>query len=312
MSESHHPIKVWKGRGAVSAVPHRFESLGREVFEDGWDAAPADDPQAPPVTEVRWEDVRSALVRNDSPDIAFDYAVNPYRGCEHGCTYCYARPTHSYLGLSPGLDFERVIIAKRGLAGLLRQELARPSYQPSMIVLGSATDCYQPVERRLRLTRALIEVLRDDLVVESHRGDPLAFVRAYRQRFKVSLRPGLPRFCGGLAGYFGYDLVRFIEPKLGPCTKPDPIGTPDMLFLLVDELAIVDNLRGKLYLVVYADARSPDAWTQTQKRLRELKARLKKAVDETVPAPGPEARAGSDRPPAGPRCPPPECARMGR
>jgi anthranilate synthase component 1 len=110
----------------------------------------------------------------------------------------------------------------------------------------------------------LIEVLRDDLVVESHRGDPLAFVRAYRQRFKVSLRPGLPRFCGGLAGYFGYDLVRFIEPKLGPCTKPDPIGTPDMLFLLVDELAIVDNLR-------------------------ELKARLKKAVDETVPAPGPES-----------------------
>jgi anthranilate synthase component 1 len=135
----------------------------------------------------------------------------------------------------------------------------------------------------------LIEVLRDDQVVESHRGDPLAFVRAYRQRFKVALRPGLPRFCGGLAGYFGYDLVRFIEPKLVPCTKPDPIGTPDMLFLLVDELAIVDNLRGKLYLVVYADARSPDAWTQTQKRLRELKTRLKNAVDESVPAPGPES-----------------------
>lgn len=161
MSESQHSIKVWKGRGAVSALPNRFESLGREAFDDGWEAAPVEDPQAPPATEVRWEDARSALVRNDSPDIAFDYAVNPYRGCEHGCTYCYARPTHSYLGLSPGLDFERVIIAKRGLAGLLRQELARPSYQPSMIVLGSATDCYQPVERRLRLTRALIEVLRD-------------------------------------------------------------------------------------------------------------------------------------------------------
>ena len=143
-----------------------------------------------------------------------------------------------------------------------------------------------------------IEVLRDDKVIESHRGDPLTFVRDYRKRFKVALRPGLPRFCGGLAGYLGYDLVRFIEPRLGPCNKPDPIGTPDMLFLLVDELAIVDNLRGKLYLVVYADARSPDAWTQTQKRLRALKAKLQRAVQEPVPAPGLESSEirGFDKP----------------
>lgn len=161
MSEFPRPIKVWKGRGAVSALAHRFESVGREAFDDGWDILAADPPGETPATEVRWEEARSALVRNDSPDIAFDYAVNPYRGCEHGCAYCYARPTHSYLGLSPGLDFERILIAKRGLPALLRQELSRASYQPSMIVIGSATDCYQPVERTLRLTRGLIEVLRD-------------------------------------------------------------------------------------------------------------------------------------------------------
>ena len=110
-------------------------------------------------TELRWEDVRSALTRNVSPDIAFDLSINPYRGCEHGCSYCYARPTHSYLGLSPGLDFERVIIAKRGLDQQLRRELSAPCYRPGMIAIGSVTDCYQPVERELRLTRALIEVL---------------------------------------------------------------------------------------------------------------------------------------------------------
>lgn len=131
-----------------------------------------------------------------------------------------------------------------------------------------------------------IEVMRDGDVVERHQGDPLAFVREFRNRFRVALRPGLPRFCGGLAGYFGYDVVRFIEPRLGPCRKPDPIGTPDMLFLLVDELAIVDNLQGKLYLIVYADTSSPDAWSQAQKRLRELRAKLRSAADEPVPSGG--------------------------
>lgn len=163
MSQLKIPLQAIKGRGAATRNAHRFEQDARSAFDDGWQtwdellAQEATRPQ----TQVRWEDARSALVGNDSPDIAFDYSVNPYRGCEHGCSYCYARPTHSYLGLSPGLDFERVIIAKRGLADQLRRELARPSYRPSMIVLGSATDCYQPVERELRLTRALIEVLRD-------------------------------------------------------------------------------------------------------------------------------------------------------
>ncbi|MFM7256391.1 MAG: anthranilate synthase component I [Betaproteobacteria bacterium] len=134
-----------------------------------------------------------------------------------------------------------------------------------------------------------IEVVHNDAVIERHQGDPLDFVRAFRRRMRVAIRPGLPRFCGGLAGYFGYDLVRFIEPRLGPCTKPDPIGTPDMLFLLVDELAIVDSLQGKLYLVVYANAHLPDAWAKANKRLRELRARLARAVHEPLPAPGEEA-----------------------
>lgn len=163
MSESLIPVQAIKGRGAATRTAHRFERDARAAFDDGWpvgDQTLAGD--APrPQTEVRLEDARSAIVANDSPDIAFDYSINPYRGCEHGCSYCYARPTHSYLGLSPGLDFETILIAKRNLAAVLRGELARKSYRPSMIVLGSATDCYQPIERELKITRSLIEVLRD-------------------------------------------------------------------------------------------------------------------------------------------------------
>jgi len=163
MSETLIPVQAIKGRGAATRVAHRFERDARAAFDDGWqswdETLAGDAPR--PQTEVRLEDARSAIMANDSPDIAFEYSINPYRGCEHGCSYCYARPTHSYLGLSPGLDFETVIIAKRNLADTLRRELARPGYRPSMIVLGSATDCYQPIERELKITRALIEVLRD-------------------------------------------------------------------------------------------------------------------------------------------------------
>ncbi|KRH98483.1 PA0069 family radical SAM protein [Curvibacter sp. PAE-UM] len=163
MGDFKIPLQTLKGRGAATRNAHRFETDARAAFDDGWSTwDEALSGEAPKLqTEVRWEDARSALVSNDSPDIAFDQSINPYRGCEHGCSYCYARPTHSYLGLSPGLDFERVIIAKRGLAELLRQELSARAYQPSMIVIGSVTDAYQPVERELKITRSLIEVLRD-------------------------------------------------------------------------------------------------------------------------------------------------------
>ncbi|MDP3827393.1 MAG: PA0069 family radical SAM protein, partial [Polaromonas sp.] len=134
----------------------------RDAWDDGWGTLEeAAGNQAPIATEVVFEDARSAICRNDSPDIYFDYSVNPYRGCEHGCIYCYARPTHSYLNLSPGLDFETKIIAKRNIAAMLRADLGKRSYLPKLINIGSATDCYQPVERELRLTRGLIELMQE-------------------------------------------------------------------------------------------------------------------------------------------------------
>ncbi len=162
MSEVLIPLHALKGRGAATRIAHRFERDAREAFDDGWDTladeAPGD--AALPATQVTFEDAQSALTHNDSPDIYFDYGLNPYRGCEHGCVYCYARPTHSYLGLSPGLDFETRIVAKRNIAAVLARELAAPRYVPRMIALGTVTDPYQPVERELRITRGVVELLQ--------------------------------------------------------------------------------------------------------------------------------------------------------
>ena len=162
------PVHLHKGRGAVSNLAHRFTSEQRSAFDDGWgradhcltecDASDGDRELAP-ATEIILEDCKSAISANDSLDIPFDYSVNPYRGCEHGCIYCFARPTHSYLGFSPGLDFETRIVAKRNVAQVLSREISAPRYRPSVINIGSATDCYQPAERELRLTRSVIEVL---------------------------------------------------------------------------------------------------------------------------------------------------------
>lgn len=162
MSDAIIPLHAIKGRGSATRMAHRFEQEARGAWDDGWgtleDAAAAD--AFPLSTEVTFEDARSAITRNDSPDIFFDYGLNPYRGCEHGCVYCYARPTHSYLNLSPGLDFETKIIAKRNIAQVLSADLAKRHYVPKLLNIGSATDCYQPVERELRLTRGVIEVLQ--------------------------------------------------------------------------------------------------------------------------------------------------------
>jgi DNA repair photolyase len=160
VAEVRVPIAAVKGRGTNSRFPHRFASDSREGFDDGWEQD-GEEGAAPPRTEVIWETAKSLIASNDSPDIYFEKSINTYRGCEHGCVYCYARPTHSYLNLSPGLDFETKIIAKRNAAEVLRDELRGRSYRPSMIALGTATDCYQPVERELRLTRAVIEVLKE-------------------------------------------------------------------------------------------------------------------------------------------------------
>ena len=130
MSEHLIPLHALKGRGVAYRQPHRFERAVRDAFGDGWGTVDAggDEPAPPPATQVRFEDVRIAITHNDSPDIGFNQGLNPYRGCEHGCIYCYARPSHSYLNLSPGLDFETRLVAKRNLARVLRAELAHPRY----------------------------------------------------------------------------------------------------------------------------------------------------------------------------------------
>ncbi len=160
MFDVHIPVEAIKGRGAATRLAHRFVKDERLDYDDGWGTLEQAEAGATP-TEVIWEDAKSVISANDSPDIYFDRSINPYRGCEHGCSYCYARPTHSYLNLSPGLDFETKIIAKRNIAAVLRSELSRRAYEPRGLALGTATDCYQPVERELRLTRSVIELLQE-------------------------------------------------------------------------------------------------------------------------------------------------------
>ncbi len=158
MADPAYRIEVERrrGRGAAANPAGRFEAVQREAFDDGW--SPDEEPEAIE-TEVIVERARTIITRNDSPDIGFERSINPYRGCEHGCSYCFARPTHAFQGLSPGLDFETKIFAKSGAAELLEKELRAPGYVPRTIALGANTDPYQPVERRLRLTRSILEVL---------------------------------------------------------------------------------------------------------------------------------------------------------
>ncbi|MGD0103682.1 MAG: PA0069 family radical SAM protein [Rhodopila sp.] len=148
------------GRGAVSNPGVRYEAHAASPFDDGWETLSQDVGELPRLhTTLTRDSTRSAISWNTSPDIGFDRAVNPYRGCEHGCIYCYARPTHAYLGYSPGLDFETKLVFKPDVAELLEKELRKPGYIPRTLALGSNTDPYQPVERTLKLTRAVLEVL---------------------------------------------------------------------------------------------------------------------------------------------------------
>lgn len=154
------PSLARKGRGAVSNPPVRFEPARREAFDDGWATLEQSFAELPPLPTSLTEDrAKSALSYNESPDLGFDRSINPYRGCEHGCIYCYARPSHAYLGFSPGLDFETRLMFKPDIAALLEKELRKPGYQPRPIALGANTDPYQPVERQLGLTRAVLDVL---------------------------------------------------------------------------------------------------------------------------------------------------------
>jgi DNA repair photolyase len=152
------PLRI-KGRGAASNPEGRFETVSQTREDDGWHQDDNPAPRQP--TSVTEERARSIISRNDSPDIAFEQSINPYRGCEHGCIYCYARPSHSYLNLSAGIDFETKLFAKTNAAELLRRELAKPGYVCSPINLGANTDPYQPIERRYRITRSILEVLAE-------------------------------------------------------------------------------------------------------------------------------------------------------
>jgi DNA repair photolyase len=145
-----------RGRGTASNTSGRYEPLARVAFDDGWQGLE----QLPPFqTTVTADATRKIITRNDSPDISFDRSINPYRGCEHGCIYCFARPTHAYLGLSPGLDFESKLFMKPNAPELLERELSAPDYSPKTIAIGTNTDPYQPIERRYQIMRRILEVL---------------------------------------------------------------------------------------------------------------------------------------------------------
>jgi DNA repair photolyase len=145
-----------RGRGAQSNAAGRFEPQARVAFDDGWRSLE----ELPPFrTTVQTDATRKIITRNESPDIGFDRSINPYRGCEHGCVYCFARPTHAYLGLSPGLDFESKLFVKPEAAELLERELSAPGYKPAVIAIGTNTDPYQPIERKYQVMRRILEVL---------------------------------------------------------------------------------------------------------------------------------------------------------
>ncbi|TIS99633.1 MAG: PA0069 family radical SAM protein [Mesorhizobium sp.] len=155
-----------RGRSAGINPSGRFEPISRHVFDDGWNSLE----ELPPFkTEVQVEKPRTIITRNESPDISFDRSINPYRGCEHGCVYCFARPTHSFMGLSPGLDFESKLFAKPDAARLLDKELSKDGYQPRTIAIGTNTDPYQPIEKQYRIMREILEVLEA-------RGHPVGIV----------------------------------------------------------------------------------------------------------------------------------------
>jgi DNA repair photolyase len=197
-----------RGRGAASNRAGRFEPHAREAAHDGWDI----DEDLPPFrTEVAIDASRGVIARNASPDVPFDRSVNPYRGCEHGCVYCFARPSHAFLGLSPGLDFETKLIAKPDAPRLLAEALSRKGYRPATLAIGTNTDPYQPVEKRLRIMRGVLDVLRDF-------GHPVAIVTkgALAARDADILgemgRAGLARVAVSLTTLDG-GLARAMEPR---------------------------------------------------------------------------------------------------
>ena len=221
------PSAIRKGRGVSANCGNRFDRLDVQPFDDGWDSIAEESLVPPPVaTSLTPDKSRSAISWNASPDLGFDRAINPYRGCEHGCVYCYARPSHAYLGYSPGLDFETKLTFKPDIAKLLERELSKPGYAPRPIALGSNTDPYQPVERTLALTRSVLEVLE-------RFGHPLSI---------VTKSSGVLRDSDILARMAGRGLVRVwlsvttLDPELARRMEPRA-ATPSRRLAAVASLA---------------------------------------------------------------------------
>lgn len=202
------PITL-KGRGAADNPQGRFECQEREAFDDGWEREVEE--ERGPRTEVTLTEARSIISRNHSPDIPFTQSINPYQGCEHGCIYCYARPSHAYLGLSPGLDFETKLFAKANAAELLRAELSRPGYRCEVISIGANTDPYQPIERKYGITRGILEVLAEcdhplGIVTKS------ALVERDLDLLAPMAKKGLVHVFVSI-GTLEHDLMRRLEPR---------------------------------------------------------------------------------------------------
>ena len=200
---------AFKGRGAASNPQGRFERQGREAVDDGWVCEGADSRGSR--TEVTLRQARTIISRNQSPDVPFSQSINPYQGCEHGCIYCYARPSHAYLGLSPGLDFETKLFAKTNAVQLLHAELSRPGYRCEPISLGANTDPYQPIERTYKITRGVLEVLSEcnhplGIVTKS------ALVERDLDLLAAMARKGLVQVFISI-GTLDHELMRRLEPR---------------------------------------------------------------------------------------------------
>jgi DNA repair photolyase len=203
--------RVHKGRGATLNPDGRFERQAREAFDDGWGSLETVAQDPAPLTQAFPDTARTILATNESPDVPFDQSINPYRGCEHGCVYCYARPSHGYLGLSAGIDFETKIFVKYEAAELLKRELARPGYFCKPISLGANTDPYQPLERRLLITRRVLQVLAEarhpvGIVTKSH------LVTRDIDILRVMARDGLARVYLSVTSLDGR-IARTLEPR---------------------------------------------------------------------------------------------------
>ncbi len=293
-----HP-RIRRGRGAVENLPGRYEREIRAPAPDLDEGLPEEEPLAPLRTQVHAYRGREVLTKVDSPDLPFDRSLNPYRGCEHGCVYCYARPTHAYLGLSPGLDFETEIFAKQDAAERLAESFRRPGYRPAPIAIGTVTDPYQPVERDLNLMRPILKLLletRHPAMIVTKSASVLRDLDLLAQMARLELVS-----VGISATTLDHKLARAMEPRastpqrrLAAMAALSAAGVPTTIMAAPIVMGLNDHeLEGILKAAAGAGARSAhyqplrlpgetravfDAWLD--EKLPERAARVKRAVAE--------------------------------